>query len=78
MALKPLELPQAGGERERSAQWAQVAAEEPLDEEPGREQEKRPGDKGPVTQEAKDDRGLERLDLGKALGLRHRAQRHRE
>ena len=34
--------------------------------------------KGQLAQEAQDDRGLERLDLGQALGLRHRAQRHGE
>ena len=76
--LQPLELAQARRQGEGSAERAEVAAEGALDEQPHAEEQERPCHEPGLAPEAQDDRGLERLDLGKLVGEPGRAQRDRE
>ena len=64
VAFQPVEHPQPCRDRQRGAQRAQIAAVEPLDEQPRHQQRRHIGHKGPGADEFQHDRGLERLDLG--------------
>src|SRR5215472_15505369 len=67
-AAKPFEGSDAAGNRQRSTERTQIAAEETFDEQADDEQPARIGDERPAAREFQDDGGLERLDLGERLG----------
>src|SRR5215471_11922984 len=78
IALEPFEHPHARGNGERGAEWAEVAAIEPFDEQSGEQEECRIDHKWPLAGELHRDRGLERLDFGNLECHQDRAQRKGE
>ena len=73
--LQPIEHAPAARDRERGAEYAQIAAIEALDEQTGCQQREREQHEPPLAHEVQQHDGLEGFDFGQLLGKGHVAER---